>query len=64
MMRAVIAITIVVIPHRMELQYPECSINAFVCYRYEVERDYGPFDYIGALQRGLERSAPTTHREE
>jgi len=44
-------------PTPTALEYPECTPNTLMCFRYEAFRVHGPFDYIGALQAGLERTA-------
>ena len=53
-----VALVFIFEPSDLALQYPECSLNALVCFREEVERTTGPIDYIGALQAGLDRNAP------
>jgi len=53
-----VTLALIFAPSDLALQYPECSVHAVVCYREQVERTTGPIDYFGALQAGLDRTAP------
>jgi hypothetical protein len=61
--RTIIVATVCAYPSALALQFPECSTNALVCFREIVFREHGPFDYIAALQAGLDRNAPQGEQE-